>query len=98
MVTAPTAAPITFGPAFHFFGYYDKFQVDAGGTKMLTMEVDFMDRVPTADDVARIAVVDTADGCALEVVAETRAWCWQQSCMLQWYAGDPTNKIIFNNT
>lgn len=91
-----TARPITSGPAFHFFGYYDKFQIDKSGTKMLTMEVDFMDRMPTPDDTARIGVIDLTSNNALELVAETQAWCWQQSCMLQWYPGDPENKIIYN--
>ncbi len=93
---SPRAMPITRGPAFHFFGYYDKFQVDATGTKMLTMEVDFMDRMPTGNDTARIGVVDLADGNRLSLVGQTRAWCWQQSCMLQWLASDPGRGIIFN--
>jgi len=90
------AVPVTQGPAYHFFGYYDKFQVDATGTKMLTMEVDFMDRPPTPDDTARIGVIDLSNHNKLEIVAETRAWCWQQSCMLQWLPGAPERKIIFN--
>jgi len=90
------AVPLTSGPKHHFFGYYDKFQVNATGTKMLTMEVDFMDRPPAAPDAARIGVIDLAAGNRLEIVAETHAWCWQQSCMLQWFPGDAARKIIFN--
>ena len=90
------AVAITSGPAYHFFGYYDKFQVDATGTKMLTMEVDFVDRPPTPDDTARIGVIDLSSGNKLEIVAETKAWCWQQSCMLQWLPSAPDRKIIFN--
>jgi len=87
---------ITRGPAHHFFGYYDKFQVDGTGRKMLVLETDFMNRPPRADDAARIGVVHLDQGDHLELVAETTAWCWQQSCMLQWFPGEPNRKIIFN--
>ena len=88
--------PVTSGPKHHFFGYYDKLQFDPTGTKMLCLEVDFMDRPPGPDDAAGICVVDMANGNRLERVAETTAWCWQQGCMLQWLPSAPDRKIIFN--
>jgi hypothetical protein len=89
------AQAITRGPKYHFFGYYDKFQTSANDKLALTLEVDFMDRAPTAKDTAGICVIDLASGKS-ERIAETQAWCWQQSCMLQWLPSAPMRKIIFN--
>jgi hypothetical protein len=52
--------------------------------------------MPRAGDVARIGVVDMAADCELTIVAETTAWCWQQSCMLQWFPGAPDTTIVYN--
>ena len=90
------ARAITQGPKHHFFGYYDKFQVDAAGRRMLVMETDFVGVPLKGGEVARIGVVDLADDDSLTIVAETQAWCWQQSCMLQWLPSAPDRKIIFN--
>ena len=80
---------ITRGPRHHFFGYYDKFEVDAAGRRMLVMETDFIGAPLRGGEVARIGVVDLADDDNLRIVAETQAWCWQQSCMLQWLPSAP---------
>ncbi|MCD6365442.1 MAG: hypothetical protein J7M14_06160 [Planctomycetes bacterium] len=96
MANRPQAKAITAGPKSHFFGYYDKFQIDLTATKMLTMEVDFEDRPAAAGDIAKIGVVDMSAGNKLAIVAETAAWSWQQSCMLQWLPGQADRKIIFN--
>ena len=45
--------PITRGPAYHWFGYYDKLEFDPTGRYVLGMEVDFEHRSPTTDDVSR---------------------------------------------
>ncbi len=94
--TIPGAYPVTSGPLFHFFGYYDKFQVDATGTRLLTLEVDFMDRTLKGNETARICVIDMADGNRLKHLSETSAWCWQQADMLQWLPSAPDREIIFN--
>ena len=41
--------PVTSGPKFHWFGYYDKFQFDITGRYALGMEVDFEHRAPNED-------------------------------------------------
>lgn len=89
------AAPITSGGKHHFFGYYDKSCWDATGRWILGMETDFMDRPPEADDVATVGLIDLENGNAWKPIAETRAWNWQQGCMLQWL-GDGSS-IIFND-
>lgn len=90
-----TPHAVTHGPAFHFFGYYDKSPWDITGRYLLGMETDFMDRRPGPDDIARIGVIDTVNGDRWETAAETRAWNWQQGCMLQWVPGS-AEEIIFN--
>jgi hypothetical protein len=60
------------------------------------MEVDFEHRSPTADDVIRIGMVDLEDGDKWIELGETRAWCWQQGCMLQWRPGSES-EILWND-
>jgi len=87
---------VTNGPRAHFFGYYDKNQWDPSDRYLVGLETDFEDRQPTANDVARIVRIDTHDTFRLDVVAETRSWCWQQGCMLQWLPGS-ADEIIYND-
>jgi hypothetical protein len=60
------------------------------------MEVDFEHRSPTPDDAIRIGMVDLADGDRWIELGESRAWCWQQGCMLQWRPGSAT-EILWND-
>ena len=98
---APKAPPppvraITRGPKFHWFGYYDKFQFDPTGRYVLGMEVDFEHRGPRADDVIRIGMVDLEDGDKWIELGTSRAWGWQQGCMLQWVPGTKS-QILWND-
>lgn len=88
---------VTSGPKQHFFGYYDKFPWNASGRYLLAHEVAFADRPPTADDTAVLGIVDLHASNRFEPLTETRAWCWQQGAMLQWWPGDPERKIVFND-
>ena len=88
--------PITSGPKHHWFGYYDKLQFDPSGRYVLGMEVDFEHRSPTSEDVIRVGMIDLADGDRWIELGETRAWCWQQGCMLQWIPGSD-REIIWND-
>lgn len=92
----PPIRPITRGPKFHWFGYYDKLQFDPSGRYVLGMEVEFEHRSPQADDVIKIGMVDLADGDHWIELDETRAWCWQQGCMLQWRPGSES-EILWND-
>ena len=80
----------------HFFGYYDKCPWSADGRFLLALETDFINRLPTKHDAARIKIFDLESGSS-QVVAETRAWNWQQGCMLQWLGPDFKERIIFND-
>ena len=91
--TAAATIPIrtiTHGPRHHWFGYYDKLQFDPSGRYVLGMEVDFEHRSPTADDAIKIGMVDLEDGDRWIELGESKAWCWQQGCMLQWLPGSKT--------
>lgn len=92
---APVRA-ITRGPKFHWFGYYDKDQFDSTGRFVLGMEVDFEHRSPTADDVIKVGMIDLQDGDKWIELGETRAWNWQQGCMLQWVPGT-AGTVLWND-
>ena len=92
----PPVRTITRGPKFHWFGYYDKLQFDPAGRHVLGMEVDFEGRSPTADDVIGVGMVDLKDGDRWIELGQSRAWCWQQGCMLQWRPGSPS-EVLWND-
>lgn len=87
---------ITRGPKFHWFGYYDKFEFDPSGRRVLAMEVDFEGRSPRADDVIHVGMVDVQDGDKWIELGTSRAWNWQQGCMLQWLPGS-TSTVVWND-
>jgi len=92
----PPVRAITAGPKFHWFSYYDKLQFDPSGRYVLGMEVDFEHRSPKRDDVVKIGMVDLRNGEKWTQLGESRSWCWQQGCMLQWRPGSK-NEIIWND-
>jgi hypothetical protein len=92
----PPVRAITRGPKFHWFGYYDKLQFDPASRLVLGNEVDFEGRTPTEDDVIKVGVVDTGAQDRWAELGETRAWNWQQGCMLQWIPGSKT-EVIWND-
>ncbi len=87
---------VTQGPKAHWFAYYDKLQFDSANQRLLGMETDFEGRKPTPDDVIRVGVIDLANGDTWTQFGESRSWCWQQGCMLQWLPGSDT-KVIYND-
>lgn len=96
MNTYPTPRAVTQGPLYHWFGYYDMPCWDATGRYLLSLEVPFQDRPPTADDVATIGMTDLESGEYIRL-AQTRAFNWQQGAMLNWLPADPCRKIIYND-
>ena len=93
----PPVRRLTRGPAHHWFGYYDKLEFDPGGSRLLGMAVDFEHRSPRADDAVELGYVDLSDD-ALPWVSfgESRAWGWQQGCMLQWRPGS-ASEVLWND-
>ncbi|MPY87748.1 MAG: hypothetical protein GEU99_07490 [Luteitalea sp.] len=94
--TVPAVRAITRGPRFHWFGYYDKQQFDPTSRYVLGMAVDFEHRSPRPDDVIRVGMVDLHDGDRWIELGESRAWGWQQGCMLQWRPGS-ASEVLWND-
>ena len=92
----PPVRVITRGPKHHWFGYYDKLQFDPTNRFVLGMQVDFEHRSPKPDDVIKIGMVDLEENDRWIELGESKAWCWQQGCMLQWLPGSQT-EVIWND-
>jgi hypothetical protein len=90
------ARRVTQPPLHHYFGYYDKTPWSADGSRLLAMQVPFMDRALTGRETAILGRIDVADSRAFHPFDQTLAWCWQQGCMLQWLGSDPARKVIYN--
>jgi hypothetical protein len=60
------------------------------------MEVDFEHRSPKPDDVIKVGMVDLDGDDEWIELGATRAWCWQQGCMLQWRPGSDT-EVLWND-
>ena len=91
----PTRA-LTHGPKNHWFGYYDKREFDPSGNLVLANELTFEGRAPTGDDSIGVGFVDTSDNDRWHTIGQSRAWGWQQGCMLQW-VGDRGEQILWND-
>ena len=92
----PPIRAITRGPKHHWFGYYDKLQFDPACRYVLGMEAAFEHRSPRPDDAIKVGMVDLRDGDRWTELGESRAWCWQQGCMLQFLPGSKT-EVIYND-
>lgn len=92
----PPVRTITQGPLQHWFGYYDKLEFDPSNRYVLSNEVAFEHRTPTADDVIRVGMVDTQDNDRWIRLGDSRAWGWQQGCMLQWRPNS-ASEIVWND-
>ena len=91
-----SARAITKGPGHHWFGYYDKLEFDPSGRYVLGMETAFENRSPEPDDVIKVGMVDLEDGDRWIELGESRAWNWQQGCMLQFLPGS-ASQVIWND-
>ena len=92
----PPIRPITRGPGFHWFGYYDKLQFSPDNRFVLSNKVQFEHRSPTADDEIEVGMIDLQEKDRWIPLGKTRAWNWQQGCMLQWIPGT-ASKVIWND-
>ena len=92
---SPPIKQLTFGPKRHWFGYYDKLQIDSENRRILSMAVDFEHRPPNPNEEIEIGFVDLLNNHKWTTLGTTTSWNWQQGCMLQWVPGS-TSKIIWN--
>lgn len=95
-VKLPPVRQLTKGPKFHWFGYYDKLQFSPDDRYILGNQVDFEHRTPGPDDVIQVGMIDTHHGDEWIELGDTRAWCWQQGCMVQWLPGSES-EVIWND-
>jgi len=80
----------------YFFGYFGKSPWSKGGRYAVCLEVGFIDRHPRENDSANIMLIDFKNK-SKKKIAETRAWNWQQGCMMQWMPTGFDKEIIFND-
>ncbi|UUO06433.1 hypothetical protein M4951_24185 [Blastopirellula sp. J2-11] len=92
----PPVRAITQGPLHHWFGYYDKLEFDPTNRYVLSNEVAFEHRTPHADDVIRVGMVDTQADDKWIRLGDSRAWGWQQGCMLQWRPNS-ASEVVWND-
>ncbi|MEM7701098.1 MAG: glycosyltransferase [Pseudomonadota bacterium] len=77
----------------HFFGYYDIKAADESDTYHLALRVPFIDRQPTAEDMAELRLIDQ-DG-NIEVLDTLNTWNFQQGAFAQFRPGH-RDEIIYN--
>jgi nitrite reductase/ring-hydroxylating ferredoxin subunit len=92
----PPVRPVTRGPGFHWFGYYDKLQFDPTSRHCLGMRVEFEHRSPTPNDPITVGVIDLKNADKWTPLGRSTAWNWQQGCMLQWLPGS-ASKVLWND-
>lgn len=93
-------AQLTDGPAHHFFGYIGQSMTipwNGDGRYILCLETPFHDRMPSADDVAVIALIDTENENRVVPLDQTRAWNFQQGTMFYWNPAAPDTQFFFND-
>lgn len=90
------ARVITQGPKHHWFGYYDKLQFDPTNRFVLCMEVGFEGRSPKPEDEIKIGMIDLENNDKWIELGTSKAWGWQQGCMLQFLPGSDS-LIIWND-
>lgn len=92
----PPIRAITSGDGFYWFGYYDKLQFSPDNRFVLGNKVRFEHRSPTADDEIEVGMVDLHEKDRWIPLGKSKAWNWQQGCMLQWIPGTES-KVIWND-
>ena len=91
---------LTTGETAHWFGYYDKLQTSRDDSLALTGRVSFEGRSPAPGDAITVGWVSTdpttaEDDRKMWPIGESRAWGWQQGCMLQWVP--ESDDLIWND-
>jgi 5-deoxy-D-glucuronate isomerase len=90
------AERVTEPPTFHFFGYYDKPCWNRSGRYLLAQEATFADRDPDGTDPLTIGLIDMTGDRTFRPIGQTRAWNWQQGCLLRWMPPDLEHRVMYN--
>lgn len=81
----------------YFSGYYDKSPLDAMSARLLALKSSFINRMPVAGESLDIGYFDFPGGGDFNRLSSTKAWNWQQGCMLQWLGPDFRDRILYND-
>ena len=92
----PPIRRLTKGPKFHWRGYYDILLFDPTDRFVLANEVDFEGRSPEPEDEIRVGMIDLQDKDKWIELGKTKAWNWQQGCLLQWVPKSEST-VIWND-
>jgi len=79
----------------YFFGFHDKCPWSQDNAMLLANQCDIPPRMPRSDDCVTVGYFTGENFGDFNPVAQTKAWNWQQGCMLQWIGA--TNSFIFND-
>ena len=91
---------ITHGPSHHFFGYIGHVRTipwNESDRYILALRTDFQERMPGANDVADVLLIDTQNGYKVEKIEESRGWNFQQGTMFYWNPEAPDREFFFND-
>ena len=81
----------------HFFASYYGINSFSASEKYATvLETDVKYRIPTENDTVTLGIVDL-ETLKFKPVARTRAWNFQQGCMVHWLGTSPDSLIIYND-
>ncbi len=86
---------LTSKPMQHWFGYYDKRQINSSGKYALGNEVELFFRSPKSSDKLNVGYVDLEHDNKWNTIGQSSAWGWQQGCMLQWLPNSE-HEVIWN--
>jgi hypothetical protein len=78
-----------------FFGFHDKCPWSRDNTMLLANRFDLPIRMPNPSDTLQVGYFYGPDCKTFQQISETRAWNWQQGCMLQWVGA--TDSFVFND-
>jgi hypothetical protein len=80
-----------------FFGYHDITPFGSRDELLLAGRREVGQGRRAASTPLTLGVYDThAPRPSFEPFAVSTAWCWQQSCRLQWFGGVASSKVLFN--
>ncbi len=81
-----------------FYGYFGKSQLNINNDKLLCLKTNFVNRIPEKNDFAEIGYFDlSSEKKKFVLLTRTKAFNWQQGCMLQWLGPKFEDEIIYND-
>jgi len=79
----------------YWFGFHDKCPWSADGSMLAAARLDVPLRMPLPDDTVQVGYFAGAKQTEFHPIATSRAWNYQQGCMLQWIGN--SRLLVFND-